>query len=154
MDVFELAALLHKLNVPCHWHIFGSGSLWDQFEARRRLSPFKLEMHGVVLLPSEAFQSIDLLFVPSHEEGFPTVILEARLAGRWVAGWHTTGIPEAAGQDAILVPPSGGLSSMADAICAVLRAGRLPPPVPDGQLEMEQMLQTYDELMQAMAAKT
>jgi len=151
-EVFDLAALLHGMGVPCHWHIFGKGSLLDEMEARRRLCPCKVEMHGNVPRLREVFEAIDLLFVPSRAEGLPTVVLEARLAGRWVAGWHSTGIPEAAGPDGILVEPSGGLLAMAEAISVVLRSGKRPPPIPEGQFDFEQMVQSYDELLQQRAA--
>jgi glycosyltransferase involved in cell wall biosynthesis len=106
-------------------------------------------MHGYVARLRDVFETIDALFVPSRAEGLPTAVIEARLAGRWVAGWKCTGIPEAAGPDGILVSPSEGLRAMADAIAAVLRSGRRPPAAPDGRFEHERMINDYAEVLRS-----
>jgi glycosyltransferase involved in cell wall biosynthesis len=152
LDVFSLAPLLETMGVPCEWHIFGKGSLWDDMCAACQTSPATIIMRGYVESIREVFKSIDLLFLPSREEGLPTAVLEARLAGRWVAAWNTTGIPEAAGPDNILVNPAGALPGMADAIAGVLRSGRRPPAVPAGLFSYSQMIVEYDELLHKTAA--
>jgi hypothetical protein len=90
---------------------------------------------------------MDMLYLPSHLEGLPTVCLEARLAGRFVAGWKVAGIPEAAGPNGVLVPPPYDLARLADAIAATLRAGRIPPRLTSAEFEFDQMVTRYENML-------
>jgi glycosyltransferase involved in cell wall biosynthesis len=144
-DLFQIDERLRELDVPCHWHIFGAGSLEDSIRDRANASE-RATVHGVADAV-DAFAAIDLLCVPSYMEGLPTVLLEAQLARRLVAAWNYTGIPEAAGENTVLISPPFLLTRMADAIAATLRRGQAPPPAPAGSWEVSTMVSNYQNLL-------
>jgi glycosyltransferase involved in cell wall biosynthesis len=145
LDIFELDERLRDLNVPCHWHIFGAGSL-EQSIREKAIASRRVTFEGVADVV-DAFTAIDLLCVPSHMEGLSMVLLEAQLARRPVAAWNTTGLPEAAGEQVALVSPPFLISRMAEAIAATLRAGQVRPAAPSGSWEMSTMLAQYETLL-------
>ena len=52
----------------------------------------------------EYYSKMDILFLPSRNEGFPNVVLEARACGVPVVGSNNGGIPEAIGSGGVIVP--------------------------------------------------
>ncbi len=104
---------------------------------------------------------VDLAVLPSLEEGFPNVVLEAMAAGKPVVATRVGGIPEAVvhGETGFLIPP-GDSRALVDAIVELLSdpdravkmgaAGR-KRVVREFPLDrmVHQMEQIYQELVQA-----
>jgi glycosyltransferase involved in cell wall biosynthesis len=72
----------------------------------------------------------DILVLPSHREGLPTVVLEAQAAGKPVIGASVTGITDAvANGETGLLFPVGDVQALADAMASLITdkslAGRL-----------------------------
>jgi glycosyltransferase involved in cell wall biosynthesis len=64
-------------------HIFGEGPERPRLEAiiRRIDEPGCVHLHGVISRPQDALRQMDLLVLPSAEEGFGLVLIEAMAAG-------------------------------------------------------------------------
>jgi glycosyltransferase involved in cell wall biosynthesis len=83
----------------------------------------RLETHDRVILAGPVndtapyYAMADVLVLPSHREGLPTVVLEAHAAGKPVVGAAATGIVDLVvdGETGLLFPV-GDVSSLADAI--------------------------------------
>jgi glycosyltransferase involved in cell wall biosynthesis len=91
-----------------------------------------LETHPQVILvgavPDTApyYATADVLVLPSHREGLPTVVLEAQAAGVPVVGASATGIVDvvAHGQTGLLFPV-GNVPALAEAIARLITDGAL-----------------------------
>ena len=99
--------------------------------ARRQLGAM-VDVLGEVAEPGGALRRWDLLVLPSRQEGFGLVLLEAMAAGRAVVATSQGGIPEVVddGKTGLLVPP-GDPVALAEALLAleqererVIRLGR------------------------------
>jgi len=91
-----------------------------------------LETHPHVILAGAVsdtapyYAAADVLVLPSHREGLPTVVLEAQAAGVPVVGASTTGIVDvvADGQTGLLFPV-GNVPALAEAIARLITDGAL-----------------------------
>jgi glycosyltransferase involved in cell wall biosynthesis len=91
-----------------------------------------LEMHPQVIFAGAVhdtapyYAAADVLVLPSHREGLPTVILEAQAAGIPVVGASATGIVDvvAHGETGLLFPV-GDVSALAAAIAKLLTDAHL-----------------------------
>jgi glycosyltransferase involved in cell wall biosynthesis len=91
-----------------------------------------LETHPQVILvgavPDTApyYATADVLVLPSHREGLPTVVLEAQAAGVPVVGASATGVVDvvADGQTGLLFP-AGNVPALAEAIAKLTTDGAL-----------------------------
>lgn len=146
-DIFEIDRHLRALDFPCRWHIYGEGSLSKTVRARANENASRFHVHGYAANTAAAFREIDLLLLPSQQEGLPTVILEARMARRLFAAWRTAGIPEAAGPDGCLVDPPFELSRLAHAVAAALKTGALPHGLSD-DCDFSRMISRYSSLFE------
>ncbi len=87
----------------------------------------RLETHDRVILAGPVndtapyYAMADVLVLPSHREGLPTVVLEAHAAGKPVIGAAATGIVDLLvdGETGLLFPV-GDVSSLADAIARLI----------------------------------
>lgn len=95
-----------------------------------KLRTWKLNLQDdVTFIPSvspelvgEFMRKIDVLLLPSHNEGFPCVAIEAQACGIGVVASANGGIPEAVGANGICVPESENfISDYADAVVRWLR---------------------------------
>jgi glycosyltransferase involved in cell wall biosynthesis len=151
-DVFELSRLVEAMGVPCEWRIFGGGSMAAEMTARaKQEGGGRIHVHGYVKDVREAVENVDLLFLSSHSEGLPTVVLEARLARRPVVGWRTAGVPEAAGEEGFLVDPPFELPRFAETIVRALQSG-IPAAPPSGNFEFDRMMERYEEAFRSVLA--
>jgi len=105
-----IARELMKLRSDVFFLIVGDGPLINTL---RECMPTDLtHFAGRVeyeLMPV-VMNAIDVLVVPSRQEGFGTVILEARACGARVVGTNVGGIPEAIGDERVLSIDSEDLS--------------------------------------------
>ena len=99
MEFVNAVALL-KDRIPqarfviCGAPLFGSGS--DYFDAvRRQARGLPVEFIGWQPDVSHVLNDLDLLVVPSHQEGMGRIVLEAFSAGVPVVAFPAGGIPEA-----------------------------------------------------------
>jgi len=87
----------------------------------------RLETHERVILagpvndPAPYYAIADVLILPSHREGLPTVVLEGQAAGKPVIGASATGIVDLLvdGETGLLFPV-GDASALADAIARLI----------------------------------
>lgn len=108
------------------------GSVQDEryAETARRLGaklpPGRVELKGTAPTPTEAFDGLDLLVVPSHRESMGRVIAEAFSAGVPVIASDAGGIPEVIEDchNGLLFPP-GDTIAIARAAVRVLTDGDL-----------------------------
>lgn len=87
-------------------------------EIRKRLETHeRMILAGPVNDPAPYYAIADVLILPSHREGLPTVILEGHAAGKPVIGAAATGIVDLLvdGETGLLFPV-GDVSALADAI--------------------------------------
>ncbi len=75
---------------------------------------------GIVEDPAPYYSVMDLLVLPSHREGLPTVVLEAQAAGKPVVAARATGIV-----DAVVDGETGLLFPVGDAAALTKAAARL-----------------------------
>jgi len=100
----------------------------------------------------------DVLVLPSHSEGLPTVLVEAGAAGTPVIATAVGGVPELIGQDrGILIPPRSAPALtdaiervLADPVAAAARAASLRAHVRDAydaDRNAERLLGSYQDLL-------
>lgn len=102
-------------------------------ETRRRLEAHpNVIFTGAVQDTAPYYALADMVVLPSHREGFPTVVLEAQAAGKPVIGAAATGIVDSVvdGETGLLFSV-GDVSALAEAIarlvtdkCLATRLGR------------------------------
>lgn len=100
----------------------------------------------------------DVAVLSSISEGMPLAALEAMAQARPVVATAVGGVPETIG-GAGIVTPSGDVSALADALCALLgspalaeRLGRRGYQRVQDQFAEERCLAVYDELLTGLAA--
>jgi lipopolysaccharide/colanic/teichoic acid biosynthesis glycosyltransferase len=76
---------------------------------------------GYVPDPAAHYQAMDMLALPTHREGYPTVVLEASAAGKPVVATRATGAVDAV-QDGItgFLVPVGDAAALGDALVRLL----------------------------------
>jgi glycosyltransferase involved in cell wall biosynthesis len=110
--VYEACASRHP---ELRLEIIGSGSLDRDVVNQIRRSRFKDRMSWTPRTDPETLArrlgAIDVILMPSVQEGFGRVAVESMLRGCVVIGFRTGGLPEACGPGGILVDP-GSLNEM------------------------------------------
>ena len=127
-----IAKALGKNNVQ--FVIAGNGILEGQI--RKELNEYDLHVKWIGMVePSvmpEVMNSLDLLILPSLNEGLPLVILEARSCGVHVVGSDSGGIPEAIGNPNNCFPLNESfVSNIATRIVEILENDETPLPLPE-----------------------
>lgn len=138
---------IHKSRSDIQFTIIGSGELKSNIE--QGIS--KQGLSGSVIfhdtMPphciAEQMKQFDILILPSRNEGWPCVILEAMACGTPVVGSNNGGIPEAIGNNGLTVP-DGELFEKRFAQ-AVLQL--LDTPTPADQLSSYALNYTWDTLI-------
>lgn len=124
LDLVEAAARVVARCPRAHFLLAGRDS-GAMTAVRARIATLRLDGHVHLLGPRgdvpALLEAADIVVHPSHEEGFPNVLLEAMAAARPVAATAVGGVPEAVvdGETGILVPPRDP-ERMAGAILALL----------------------------------
>lgn len=109
--LIEAATELHRARPELHWVIAGAGPERPALEARTRVQNAASYVHFVGQLrdPLPVIAAATVLVLPSREEAFGSVILDALALGTPVVASAVGGIPEAlGGGGGILVPPGDG----------------------------------------------
>jgi glycosyltransferase involved in cell wall biosynthesis len=107
----ELQALRHQLGVDDEMRfIFESGPDPD--------GPFTIDMPVV----ADLFRLSDVVFLPSHREGFGMPVLEAGLVGAPVVCTPVPAAHEIGGDDVTLIGPDDDPEAIADRILSIVAA--------------------------------
>jgi glycosyltransferase involved in cell wall biosynthesis len=149
-DIFELSRLVEEAGIPCEWHVFGEGEMKQELCDRAGAEGSgRVHVHGYVKNITDAFRNIDAVILPSHLEGLPTVVLEARIARRLIFAWKVGGVPEAAGEHGVLVDPPFDLDRLAAGVVSALAHPRVPPPS-SRDFEFDRMVSEYAAVLEQM----
>jgi glycosyltransferase involved in cell wall biosynthesis len=109
--LIEAATELHRVRPELHWVIAGAGSERPTLEARTTALNAASYVHflGQLSDPLPVIAAATVFVLPSREEAFGSVILDALALGIPVIASAVGGIPEAlGGGGGILVPPGDG----------------------------------------------
>ena len=126
LSAFEHVAKSHsKVHLVCIGAKDSSEpDWWDYLQKRTRQSPFSRQIHwlGQVDDVRPWYQSAYMLVLPSENEPFGRVLVEAMACGVPVIANRSGGVPEIVrhGQDGLLVAP-GKENEMAEAMAKILQ---------------------------------
>jgi glycosyltransferase involved in cell wall biosynthesis len=90
----DLVAAMPLLDNRFTLHIFGDGEDRQNIEQQIAVNNLsaRIILHGTIAKPQAAFESIDLLVLPSAAEGFGLVLIEAMAAGVPIVATDVPGI--------------------------------------------------------------
>ncbi len=118
-ELLDAATALHTRGANATVAIAGDGPDldWMTAEARALIEDRFLTIHGEVRDAASFLAEIDVLLIPSRNEGLPYVLLEAMAAGCAIVAFEVGGIPEVVSDPSlgILVRPGD-----VDGLCTVL----------------------------------
>lgn len=101
MALPEIFKLIHKKNPDIDFWIMGTGKMLS--EVKEKADEYELPLYFLGSIPSEEMPKrlncVDVLILPSLNEGLPLVTIEALACGAKVVGSNVGGIPEAIGYD-------------------------------------------------------
>ncbi|MER2064171.1 MAG: glycosyltransferase, partial [Alkalibacterium sp.] len=102
-DIFQK---IQEQNTNAKFTVIGDGPLREEVEKKIAERGIACEMLGLVDYDEipDILKTIDVLVVPSRNEGLPLVILEANAMNIPVVGTSSGGIPEAIGFDENVIP--------------------------------------------------
>jgi glycosyltransferase involved in cell wall biosynthesis len=126
LDVLLAAMPAIAARQPVELTVVGDGPERTALERQARGLP--VVFAGYMSSPSDVatfLRSLDVFIMPSRWEGLPNALLEALACGVTVVATDVPGMKEAAGDDALLVPPDQP-SSLADAVCRALSSPQEP----------------------------
>ena len=104
-ELLETATSLHARGAPVTLAIAGDGPDRDFLNrhSRELVEAGFLKWHGEITDVAAFLADVDVLVIPSHNEGLPYVLLEAMAAGCAIVAFEVGGIPE------VVVDPSLGM---------------------------------------------
>ncbi len=103
---------------PVQCWVVGDGPLRRRVEGKCRC----WGQQDAQSMPS-IMNAIDVLVLPSHNEGLPLVVLEAMACGASVVATHVGGIADAIGQENVIEKNDQLVENMAQRVALVLRQG-------------------------------
>lgn len=128
LGLVAAAALVHEAMPDVRFRLYGA----DTDEAygrrcRRAVAAGGLEETIVFEGPTDdvgaAYRDADVVVLPSRSEGFPFTVVEAMMSARTVVATRVGGVPEALGDERLLVPPQNP-SALAAHLVRVLEWSR------------------------------
>ena len=117
LDLVEAAALVRRSIPNVRFHLPSDGDDTAVQQCRDLVHGLGLEQ-AVLFTPPEAAH---LFAVPTLSDTFPGSLIDAMLRELPIVATHVGGIPEAAGESAMLVPPADP-AAMAESIVMLLRS--------------------------------
>lgn len=158
--------LLRAFRKVISRHPLARLALIGEGEERERLQHLAAELNighfvrflGLRVDVPEVLAACDLFALPSIQEGFPMVILEALAAGKAVVASEVGAIPDVIrhGATGLLVPP-GDAEALADALCLLIedegarqRLGQSGRELVREAYDFERTIGQYDELYQSV----
>jgi glycosyltransferase involved in cell wall biosynthesis len=126
LDILLAAMPKIVASQPVVLTVVGDGSERPVLERQARGLP--VVFAGYMGAPSDVasfLRSLDVFIIPSRWEGLPNALLEAMACGVPVVATDVPGMREAAGDDALLVPPDQP-TALAEAVCRALSSPDRP----------------------------
>ncbi len=127
-ELFEQIAV--KSEEMPDFIIVGEGSLKQEIQKAFEMSELPVQMPGQIAFEKipKILKGIDVLVVPSRNEGLGMVILEANAMGIPAVGTNIGGIPEAIGyQENLIEPDEELIENMAQRVTTILDNDREDP---------------------------
>jgi len=129
-DLLEVADALRTTQPPVTFRLAGSGMTAEETEAvqaevERRDLQQQVTLCGVVTGADKrrAFAEADILYLPTHWDAFPVVVLEAMAAGLPVVSTCVGGLPSMVEQNrGALLAPVGDTRQQAEELRALARS--------------------------------
>ncbi|MGQ0809789.1 MAG: glycosyltransferase family 4 protein [Nitrospiraceae bacterium] len=160
--LLEAAALVRQVMPETHWILVGEGELRRTLEERCRTEGLNDHMHftGWVEDIRDILATGDLFVLPSLEEHFGRVLIEAMAMEKAVVATHAGGVPEIVRQDetGLLVPPAHP-RAMADAVIDLLKDpdrgeqfGRAGRRLVEKEFSLSQHARAVEQLYGALSA--
>lgn len=128
-DLLEAAASVVKINPKVRF-IMSGGDSFREVEKRWRTLRLQEYIDFIGWIPEEkkvsVYQSVDILALPSHNEGLPYVVIEALASGLPIIATSVGGIPEVVihGENGYIIEP-GDSRSLAGYILALAGDSKL-----------------------------
>jgi glycosyltransferase involved in cell wall biosynthesis len=126
MELVDAAARVHRRRPQLHVYLVGDGP--DKAALQSRIGRHGAE-HYVTISPACLTTQVpvwmacaNVVVLPSYREGCPNVVLEALAMGRPVIATRVGGIPEIMNDKSGRLIPPADVSSLTDALAAVLEA--------------------------------
>ncbi len=97
---------IHQMNSCTQFIVVGDGVLREKMEKECKLFGLNVRFTGRVNPERVPYfmNAMDVMLIPSRNEGWPCVVLEAQACGVPVVGSSNGGIPEAIGNGGVIVP--------------------------------------------------
>ena len=130
--IFSLVSKKYK-EKPIEYWIIGNGVLQDKLNKELSKLNIDYKMLGKKdpqYLP-KYMNVADILVVPSKNEGFSLVTLEARTCGCYVVASNVGGLPESAGEENCFTLDDNFTSEISNKIVGVLTNDLEPTPLPE-----------------------
>jgi len=130
--LLEAAARIERTRAGVHWALVGAGELEEPLRRQARGLGLESQVHFIGWRDDvpDVLAVGDVFVLPSENEGFGRVVVEAMAMARAVVATAVGGVPEIVrdGETGILVPPAAP-AALADAVRSLLddpaRAARL-----------------------------
>lgn len=122
--------IAQRTEEPVDFVIVGDGPLKEEIQTKVEASNLPVQLTGQIDFEEvpKILEGIDVLVVPSRNEGLGMVILEANAMGIPVVGTNVGGIPEAIGYKENLIEPNEDMiENMAQRVRAILENDREDP---------------------------
>ena len=122
----EIFDLIRKGYPKVKFIVVGDGHLRGKMEGRAKQKGLDVLFTGLLDQPEVAkyMNAMDVMVLPSRNEGFPTVVIEAQACGTCVVGSSNGGIPEATGFREYVVEEGPDFEErFAKKVVEVLRSG-------------------------------
>ena len=113
--------------------IIGDGNLYGQLQSELEKTHIDYRMFGMQkpdVVP-DLLNCVDVLVLPSFNEGLPLVTEEALQCGVNVVGSNVGGIAEVIGDENVFDLDDDFVVKIAEKICSILKAGVKPKPLSD-----------------------
>ena len=121
----EIFRHIYSQNPETEFLLVGDGGLRNTLEADFKAGNIPVQFVGRVKPEKVTYylNGMDVMILPSRNEGWPCVVLEAQACGTAVVGSNNGGIPEAVGDESLIVADGSDIAKrFAEKVFEVLQA--------------------------------